>query len=103
VGSLQPTGNGGGTINSTSKMRREDVEEVVNECLVNNMYFKKIPQLESAVADFKLSGEQLINMEKRMNKMQKESELHNMTYQMKGLEEYVKREILMLSNRLTQL
>jgi hypothetical protein len=84
-------------------MRREDVEEVVNECLVNNMYFKKIPQLESAVADFKLSGELLISLEKRLSKMQKEGELHNITYQMKGLEEYVKREILMLSNRIIQL
>lgn len=101
VASLQPTESG--KVASPGKMRKEDIEDVVNECLVNNHYMKKIPTLESTVADFRLSGEQIASLEKRLSRMQKESDMHNLVYQMKGLEEYVKKEILIMGNRLTQL
>lgn len=71
--------------------------------MANNLYIKKIQQLESVVADFRGNTEQLNVLEKRISKMQKESDTHNIIYQMKGLEEYMKRELLILGNRVAQL
>lgn len=69
----------------------------------NNLYIKKMQQMEATVADFKLNSDQLMALEKKVSKMQKESELHNIVFQMKGLEEYIKREVLILGNRVTYL
>lgn len=102
VASMQPSENGR-PVTTGGKVRREDIEDAVNECLSSNLYLKKIPSIESTVADFRLSGEQLISLEKRLSRMQKESEMHNIVFQMKGLEEYVKREILVMGNRISQL
>lgn len=71
--------------------------------MANNLYIRKIQQIESTVADFRNNTEQLNVLEKRISKMQKESDLHNIIYQMKGLEEFVKREVLILGNRVSQL
>lgn len=69
----------------------------------NNLYIKKMQQMEATVADFRLNSDQLMALEKKVSKMQKESELHNIVFQMKGLEEYIKREVLILGNRVTYL
>jgi|JI6StandDraft_1071083.scaffolds.fasta_scaffold14230_4 hypothetical protein len=61
VASLQPS-ESGRPATTGGKMRREDVEDAVNECLSNNHYLKKIPSIESTVADFRLSGEQLASL-----------------------------------------
>lgn len=76
---------------SASKPKRDEIEEIVVETLNNNMYIRKMQQMEATVADFRLNSDQLMALEKRVSKMQKESELHNIIYQMKGLEEYIKR------------
>ena len=87
---------------SHMKVKREEVEKIVAECLASNDYLKKIQAVELKFADIDNCNLQVSNLDRKVNKLSKENDLHNVIFQLKGLEEYLKREVLMLQNRLTQ-
>lgn len=67
------------------------------------MFAKKIQNLESQLLEVKSFPDMINEVNKKIARMQKETDTHNLIYELKGLQEYVKKEILIVNNRITSL
>lgn len=67
------------------------------------MFAKKIQTLESQLIEVKSFPEMVNDLNKKVARMQKETDNHNLIYEIRGLQEYVKKEDLIINNRINQL
>lgn len=88
---------------SADKLSREDIQEIIHDYFVNNMFAKKIQTLESQLLEVKAFPEMVNDLNKKVARMQKEGDNHNLMYELRGLQEYVKKENLIMNNRINQL
>jgi uncharacterized coiled-coil protein SlyX len=88
------------TKTTPTKPGKEEVEEALQECLINSPLSKRLQTLESQV---KVFPDMINNLNKQILKLHKESDTQNLVYQCQGLQEYIKKEILILNNRLNSL
>jgi predicted RNase H-like nuclease (RuvC/YqgF family) len=100
TGLLSPTSNKNSPPIRPSK---SEIEEAVHQYLAANLFSKKLQALESQVLETKALPDMVSILSKQIVKIHKESDTQNLMQECKALQEYIKREILMVNNRINGL
>lgn len=67
--------------------------------IVANPTFKKIQSIEGQLIEYRAYGDMISDINKKIGKIQKEFDLQSVIYSLKGLEEYIKKELLMMNTK----
>ncbi len=76
---------------------------MVSDAIASNPSIKRIPTLEAQLYELRVHSDLIAEINKRISKMQKEFDIQGVLYGLRGLEEYIKKELLVLTTKLTHL
>jgi hypothetical protein len=84
------------------RLDKEEVGRVLQELLAGHPAFKKVSALEGQLYELRAYGDSINDLSKRMVKLQKELDIQPLVYGLRGLEEFIKKELLLVNGRITQ-
>ena len=84
------------------RIDKEDVQKLVAEGIAAHNIVKKIPQIEGQMFEFRAYGDTINEVNKRITKLHKELDISSLGYSIKAMEEYIKRELLVMNTKLAQ-
>ena len=84
-------------------MQKEDIMKMVAESISSHQIVKKIPQIEGQLFEFRAYGDTITEINKRINKLHKELDISSLGYSIKAMEEYIKRELLVMNTKISQI
>lgn len=82
------------------KIDKEEITKIFSELVAANPTFKKVQTFESQLYEFRSYGDMINEINKRIGKIQKEFDIQGVIYNLKGLEEYIKKELLVMTTKL---
>lgn len=87
----------------SAKMDKEELNKAIGDVITSNANIKKISSIEGQLYTFKSYGDMINEINKRISRIQKEFDIQGVVYGLKGLEEFIKKEILTMNNKISQL
>lgn len=85
------------------KLDKEEINKIFTELITGNTHIKKIQSIEGQLYEFRAYGDMINDTNKKIAKVQKEFDIQGVIYNLKGLEEYIKKELLIINNKMTLL
>ena len=88
--------------NQKGKLDKEEINKIFVDLITVNPTFKKIQTIEGQLHEFRAYGDMIAEINKRIGKIQKQFDLQSIIYGLKGLEQYIKKELLIMNTKLNQ-
>jgi hypothetical protein len=85
-----------------SKLQKEDIEQALGEFLHDHHFTHKLTALDRQLADYRHSIDAVSSLSRQVARLQKENDTHHLGFQLRSLEEYVRRELALLASRTPQ-
>lgn len=87
----------------SGKLDKEEVGKLLADFIASNSTFKKIPAIEGQLHEFRAHADLIHEINKRISKLQKEFDIQGVLYGLRGLEEFIKKELLVMNSKLSYL
>lgn len=68
--------------------------------LVDNQFAQKISNLDKQVTEYRNSMDSVALLSRQVARLQKESDYHRLVFEMKNLEEYLKKELAIMNGKI---
>lgn len=79
------------------------MNKLLVDFIASNSTIKKIPAIEGQLHEFRAHSDLINEINKRISKIQKEFDIQGVLYGLRGLEEFIKKELLIMNTKLTYL
>ncbi len=86
---------------SRAKLQKEEIEQALGDFLHDHHFTQKLATLDRQLADYRHSIDAVSNLSRQVARLQKENDTHHLGFQLRSLEEYVRRELALLNTRTT--
>lgn len=86
----------------SGKLDKDQIGKLFSDLMSTHSTTKKLSSIEGQISELRSLGDMINEINKRIGKIQKEFDIQGVIYSLKALEEYIKKELLIMGNRISQ-
>jgi hypothetical protein len=84
------------------RFKKEELDQALSNFFTDNHFAQKIASIDRQLADYRHSVDSVALLSRQVARLQKESETHHLAFELRSLEEHVKRELALMATRIRE-